>query len=222
MENYSIAIDGPAGAGKSTIARIAASKLGFIYVDTGAMYRAFALHCLENNIDVADVNEISKEIDNIDINIIYENKEQQVILNNRNVTLYIRTNQVSQMTSAVSVHQPVREKMVELQRKIAQNSNVVMDGRDIGTFVLPNATLKIYLTASVEIRAKRRYLEMKEKNVFVDLDNIKEEIKQRDERDMNREFAPLSKADDAVLLDSTDMTIDKVAETIVNLYKAKI
>ncbi len=222
MGNYSIAIDGPAGAGKSTIARIAASELGFIYVDTGAMYRAFALYCLENNIDVADVNEISKEIDNIDINIIYENKEQQVILNNRNVTLYIRTNQVSQMTSAVSVHQPVREKMVELQRKIAQNSNVVMDGRDIGTFVLPNATLKIYLTASVEIRAKRRYLEMKGKNVFVDLDNIKEEIKQRDERDMNREFAPLSKAEDAVLLDSTDMTIDKVVETIINLYKAKI
>lgn len=222
MGNYSIAIDGPAGAGKSTIARIAANKLGFIYVDTGAMYRAFALYCLENSIDVSDVNEISKEIENVDINIIYENNEQQVILNNRNVTLFIRTNQVSQMTSTVSVHQQVRNKMVELQRRIAQNSNVVMDGRDIGTFVLPNATLKVYLTASVEIRAKRRYVEMKEKNIEVDLENIKEEIKQRDERDMNREFAPLSKAEDAVLLDSSYMTIDQVVEKIIALYEARI
>lgn len=215
---YSIAIDGPAGAGKSTIAKNIAYELNYIYVDTGAMYRAIALFLIRNKIPADEERKISEAVCNINVEIMYENSEQQVILNGENVSKLIRTNQVSQMASISSVYPDVRLKLVEIQRKLALKQNVIMDGRDIGTYVLPEATLKIYLTASVEQRALRRYHEYSNKGEVADLEHIKNEIEERDFRDINREFAPLKKADDAVIVDTSFMTIKEVQDCIIDKF----
>ncbi|MCD8038597.1 MAG: (d)CMP kinase [Lachnospiraceae bacterium] len=214
---YSIAIDGPAGAGKSTVAKMIAKRKGFIYVDTGAMYRAMALYFLEEGIGADDKEKIRESAKNADITISYENGEQVVWLNGRNVNGLIRTEQVGNMTSAVSVNKAVREKLVELQQALAQKENVVMDGRDIGTCVLPDADVKVYLTADSRVRAKRRYEELLAKGSDCDLDEIEKDIIERDYRDMHRELSPLKQADDATLLDTSDMSIEQVADAIIGM-----
>lgn len=219
MSNYfSIAIDGPAGAGKSTIAKKIAKKLDFIYVDTGAMYRALALYFIRNKISSNDKEQIEKACDRVDVTIEYKDGEQQVLLNGENVSGLIRTEEVGNMASASSVYPVVRLKLVELQRSLASKANVVMDGREIGTFVLPEANLKIYLTASSEERARRRFLELKEKGIAADIGEIEKDIIERDSRDMNRKFAPLKQADDAIVLDSSNMAIDEVVDTIIKHF----
>ncbi|MBQ5446133.1 MAG: (d)CMP kinase [Lachnospiraceae bacterium] len=217
MSTVNIAIDGPAGAGKSTIAKLAAEKLGFIYVDTGAMYRAMALKCIRNGVASSEEDKVSDICSGCDIDIKYENGEQNVLLDGENVNSLIRTEEVSQMTSAISVYQKVREKLLLLQRNVAKNNNVIMDGRDIGSNVLKDADVKIYLTASVQTRAKRRYAEQKEKGMDVSLADIEKDIEERDYRDMHREIAPLVVAENATIIDSSDMTIEQVTDKIVNL-----
>jgi len=217
----SIAIDGPAGAGKSTIAKIVAKKLEFIYVDTGAMYRAMALYMLKNNISAQDAAGISATCESADITIKYENGEQVVYLNGENVNGMIRTEEVGNMASASSVNGDVRRKLVELQQKLAAETSVVMDGRDIGTVVLPNADLKVFLTASSKVRAERRYKELVAKGETCDINKIEADIIDRDHRDMTREISPLKQADDAILLDSSDMGIEEVADKIIELYNSK-
>ena len=219
--SYSIAIDGPAGAGKSTIAKKIAKQLGFIYVDTGAMYRAMALHILRKEIAADDNAAISQACEDADITIIYENGEQVVLLNGENVNGLIRTEEVGNMASASSVNGDVRKKLVSLQQKLAKTADVIMDGRDIGTCVLPDANVKVYLTASSAVRAKRRFDELTAKGVACDLDTIEKDIIERDERDMNREISPLKQADDAILLDSSDLSIDEVVEKIISLTEYK-
>lgn len=212
-----IAIDGPAGAGKSTIAKIVAKKKGYIYVDTGAMYRAMALFMIRQGISADETQEIEKACDKADISIKYENGEQVVTLNGENVNGLIRTEEVSNMASAVSVNGRVREILVALQQKLAAETDVVMDGRDIGTVVLPDAPCKIYLTASDDVRAKRRYDELVAKGVEADLNSIKKDIIERDHRDMTRAISPLRRADDAVFLDCSSLTIDEVAEKVIEI-----
>jgi cytidylate kinase len=219
MKNFNLAIDGPAGAGKSTIAKRLAKRLGFIYVDTGAMYRAMALYFLRNNIEALDSARIEGACKDVDITIEYKDGEQFVILNGENVNGLIRSEEVGNMASASSVNRTVRLKLVELQQNLAMKENVVMDGRDIGTYVLPNADLKIYLTASSKERARRRWAELKEKGVAADIDAIEQDILERDDRDMSREFAPLCQAEDAIYLDSSDLTIDEVVDKIWKLCK---
>ncbi len=214
---YNIAIDGPAGAGKSTVAKQIARKKGYIYVDTGAMYRAMALYFLENHISPDEQEKISEKCREADISIIYENGEQVVLLNGRNVNGLIRTEEVGNMASASSVNGDVRKKMVELQQKLAGEADVVMDGRDIGTCVLPGADLKIYLTASSAVRAKRRYEELAAKGQECDINVIQKDIEERDYCDMHREISPLCQAEDAVLVDSSNMTIDEVVGRILEL-----
>ena len=216
---YNIAIDGPAGAGTSTIAKMAAKKLDFIYVDTGAMYRAMALYFLRREIDAKDEKKIAEACEHINVTIAYQEGEQQVLLNGENVNAFIRTEEVSMMTSNTSKYPAVREKLLYLQRELAAANNVIMDGRDIGTCVLPDAELKIYLTASASERAKRRYLEQKERGVESDLAQIERDIIARDEQDMNREIAPLKQAEDAIYLDTSDMTIEEVVTKIVSLVQ---
>ena len=217
----SIAIDGPAGAGKSTIARKVAEKLSFIYVDTGAMYRSMALYFIRHDIAAQDEEKIRTVCPDIDVSITYQDGEQQVILNGENVNGLIRTEQVSMMTSDTSKYPVVREKLLSLQRGLAEKENVIMDGRDIGTCVLPNADVKIYLTASAAERARRRYKEQTERGVECDIKEIERDIIARDEQDMNREVAPLRQAEDAVLVDSSDMTIDQVVDEIIRIYQEK-
>lgn len=219
---YSIAIDGPAGAGKSTIAKEIAKELSYIYVDTGAMYRAMALFFLRKGIKPEEEVKISEECKNADITIEYKNGEQQVILNGENVNGLIRTEEVGNMASATSVNGDVRKKMVELQQQLAKRTDVIMDGRDIGTKVLPMAELKIYLTASSRTRAERRYKELQEKNIACDIETIEKDIIDRDYRDMHRENSPLMQAEDAVLVDSSDMNAEEVATHIIQLFKEKI
>ncbi len=214
-----IAIDGPAGAGKSTIARRVAKNLGFIYVDTGAMYRAMALFMIKEGIGADETEKIVEKCKAADITIKHENGEQMVFLNGENVNGLIRTQEVGNMASAISVIGYVREKLVELQQKLAETTDVVMDGRDIGTVVLPNAECKVYLTASSKVRADRRFKELTEKGMECDIDVIEKEIIERDYRDMHRDISPLKQADDAVLVDSSDMTIDEVVDKIITLYK---
>ncbi len=222
MSFHSIAIDGPAGAGKSTIAKTVSSHLSYIYVDTGAMYRATALFILRNNIDPDDEKSISEVYDKIDIRLDYIDKEQQIYLNEKNVSEIIRSEEVGNAASTVSKHLIIREKMVELQQKIAEKTSVVMDGRDIGTVVLPKADLKIYLTASVKERARRRYLDLKKKGIDGDIDKIKEDIRARDNQDMNRENSPLIQAEDAIEIDSSNMSIEEVVFSILELFKEKV
>lgn len=218
---YNIAIDGPAGAGKSTIARRVAKELSFIYVDTGAMYRAMALYLLHKNVDRTNTEQIGVVCQNAEISIEYQNGEQIVLLNGENVNAYLRTEEVGNMASVSSAVPRVREKLLSLQRKLAKDMSVVMDGRDIGTTILPDADVKIYLTASSLTRAKRRYLELQEKGTVCDLDNIQKDIEERDQRDMNREISPLRQAEDAVLVDSSDLTIEQVVDRILEIFRAR-
>ena len=219
--SINIAIDGPAGAGKSTIAKKVAKTLGFIYVDTGAMYRAMAYYFIKHNISSEDVNAIEQHCKNIDITIRYDKEVQQVILNGENISNYLRTEEIGNMASSTSVYPKVRQKLMDLQKKLAESSNVIMDGRDIGTCVLPNAQVKIFLTASVDMRAKRRFEELSAKGIECNIDDIQEDIKQRDYRDMTREIAPLKQAEDAIRIDSSMMNIDQVTEEIIRIYKRK-
>ncbi len=216
---FNIAIDGPAGAGKSTIAKLAAKELGFIYIDTGAMYRTIALYLIREHVDCEDEQALSDALRSIEVEISYTDGVQQLILNGENVTDLIRTEEVSQMASISSAKPQVRQKLLQLQRTAAEKYDVIMDGRDIGTVILPDAQLKIYLTASIEERARRRYMEMQEKGIECDLHEIEADIAERDERDMNREVSPLKQAEDAVLIDSSHMTITDVCEKICELAR---
>ena len=221
MSYFNIAVDGPAGAGKSTIAKAVAAKLGFIYVDTGAMYRAMALYFLRQGIGKEEEAAISAACGQVEITIRYEDGSQQVLLNGENVSSQIRNEEVGNMASATSVYLPVREKLVQLQQELAKTANVIMDGRDIGTCVLPDAQAKVYLTASSAVRAKRRYDELKEKGVMCNLEEIEQDIIERDYRDMHREHSPLKQAEDAVLVDSSDMTIEEVIDAIIEIARRK-
>ena len=217
--SYQIAIDGPAGAGKSTIAKEIARRLGFIYVDTGAMYRAMALYLLKKEIPTDDPEKIRAASQKADITIAYKDGLQQVLLDGENVTAFLRTEEVGNMASVSSANPDVRKKLVELQQELDSRENVVMDGRDIGTCVLPNANVKIYLTATTACRAKRRYDELTAKGETCDLAVIEADIAKRDHQDMTREHSPLRQAEDAVLLDSSDLTISEVVERILELVK---
>lgn len=216
---YNVAIDGPAGAGKSTIAKRVAKEKGFIYVDTGAMYRGMAIYFLEQKISPDEKEEIAKACQNAEVSIAYEDGEQQIYLNGKNVTALLRKEEVGKMASISSAIPEVRQRLLSLQRNLAKEKDVVMDGRDIGTNILPDADVKVYLTASSRTRANRRYLELREKNVDCNLDEIEREIIARDERDMNREIAPLKQAEDAILIDSSDLSIEEVTEKILELCK---
>lgn len=218
----SIAIDGPAGAGKSTIAKKVAKELGYIYVDTGALYRAIAYYLVTNCIDIEDEEALSAACDKITVEIRYEEGQQQVYLNEENVTPYLRTEETGNMASKSSAKAPVRAALLDLQRNMAKQYNVVMDGRDIGTNVLTDAEVKIYLTASSKERANRRYKELVEKGETPDFDKIEADIIERDERDMNRAIAPLKQAEDAVLVDSSDMGIDEVVDTILTIARDRL
>lgn len=219
--SINIAIDGPAGAGKSTIAKKLAQKLGYVYVDTGAMYRAMAYYFLQQGIDKTDEAAINAAVDGADVTIRYVDGAQQVLLNGEDVTGNLRSEQVGNMASNTSVYPAVRVKLVALQQKLAQTTDVIMDGRDIGTCVLPDAQVKIYLTASVGTRAKRRYDELVEKGEKPDLAKIEADIEERDYRDMHREMSPLRQADDAVLVDSSEMNIEQVVSAILEIVKEK-
>lgn len=216
---YNIAIDGPAGAGKSTIAKLVAKQLGFIYVDTGAMYRALAIHFIQNGLTEQDTEEIKRICKEALVTLEYQNGIQQVYLNGENVTGMLREEAVGNMASVSSAISEVRAQLLELQRNMARDNDVVMDGRDIGTNILPNADVKVYLTASVEERARRRFVELQQQGKACDFESIANDIKERDQRDMNREIAPLKKAEDAVLVDSSNMTIDEVVDEIIGLCK---
>ncbi len=216
---YNVAIDGPAGAGKSTIAKLLAKEKGYIYVDTGAMYRALAVHFLRRGIKPQETEKIIEAVKDAQVGICYEDGVQQVYLNKENITSQIREEAVGQMASMSSPIPEVRAKLLELQKSLAKEKDVVMDGRDIGTNILPNADVKVYLTASVMCRAKRRYDELTAKGTSCSLEEIEEAIRERDERDMTRKTAPLKKAEDAVLIDSSDMTIEEVVEQIVKLCR---
>ena len=219
--SFNIAIDGTAGAGKSSIARRVAEQLGFIYVDTGAMYRTIALGLMRRGTDCADDAQLEQALAEISVEIAYRDGEQQMLLNGENVTGQIRTEEVSKMASISSARPQVRAKLLWMQRTIAQEHDVLMDGRDIGTQILPDAQLKIFLTASIEERARRRYLEQTQKGIKCTLGEISEEIRDRDYRDTHRETSPLVQAEDAVLVDTSDMSIDQVVEYIIRLTEEK-
>lgn len=219
---HNIAIDGPAGAGKSTIAKKVAKELSCVYVDTGAMYRAMALYLLRQKVSKENTSEIGTTCQNADITIEYQDGVQIVLLNGENVNEFLRTEEVGNMASVSSAIPEVRQKLLNLQRKLAATMSVVMDGRDIGTTILPDAEVKIYLTASSLTRAKRRYLELQEKGIDCNLEEIQKDIEERDERDMNRTVSPLKQAEDAVLVDSSDMTIEQVVSHILEIYHSRV
>lgn len=218
---FNVAIDGPAGAGKSTIAKSVAAELNFIYVDTGAMYRAIALYLIRNGIKADENAKISEKCKEAQVSIQYVDGKQVVLLNGEDVNPYIRTEEVGNMASASSTNPDVRAQLLDLQRELAAKNDVIMDGRDIGTNILPDAQAKIYLTASIEVRAKRRYNELIAKGLECDLKEIEKDIAERDERDMNREIAPLKQAEDAVFLDTSDMGIEEVKNAIIELIRSK-
>ena len=219
--SFNVAIDGPAGAGKSTVAKAVAKNQGFIYVDTGAMYRAMSLYFIRKGIDSNDVETICSKLDEIEISLAYEDGVQQVFLNGENVSGLIRTEEVGMATSTISKIKEVREKMVALQQEIAKTTDVVMDGRDIGMWVLPNADVKIYLTASSLERARRRHKELLEKGGTKTLEEIEQDIIARDYQDMHRENSPLVQAPDAVYLDTSDMSREEVIRAIMNMIEDK-
>lgn len=219
---HNIAIDGPAGAGKSTIAKKVAKELSCVYVDTGAMYRAMALYLLRQKVSKENTSEIGTTCQNADITIEYQDGVQIVLLNGENVNEFLRTEEVGNMASVSSAVPEVRQKLLNLQRKLAATMSVVMDGRDIGTTILPDAEVKIYLTASSLTRARRRYLELLEKGIDCNLEEIQKDIEERDERDMNRTVSPLKQAEDAVLVDSSDMTIEQVVSHILEIYHSRV
>lgn len=217
-----IAIDGPAGAGKSSIAKLAAKELSYVYVDTGAMFRAMAYFFLSRGLDVYDDEIIKENCGKIQVGIEYLDGAQHILLNGVDVSEEIRTEQVGKAASVVAKYEMIREKLLEIQRKLASEQDVIMDGRDIGTVVLPDAQVKIYLTASSAVRAKRRFKELTEKGEACDLAEIEKGIIARDEQDMNREIAPLRQAEDAVYLDTSDMTISEVVEKIKEIVQTKV
>lgn len=216
---YNVAIDGPAGAGKSTIAKLVAKEKGYIYVDTGAMYRGLAIHFLDKGIQPQETEKVIEACKDAEVTIAYEDTVQHVYLNGKDISSRLRNEEVGNMASVTSAIPEVRKKLLELQQNLAKTQNVIMDGRDIGTCVLPHADVKVYLTASVETRAKRRYQELQEKGEDCNLEEIAHDIEERDRRDMTREIAPLKQAEDAVLVDSSDMTIAEVVKTIVDLCR---
>lgn len=212
-----IAIDGPAGAGKSSIAKLVAKKLNYVYVDTGAMFRTMAYYFLMNGMDPQNEEQVNEHCDDMDIKIQYKDGEQHIFLNQQDVSKEIRQEKVGNNASIVAKYPKVREKLLELQRNLAASTDVIMDGRDIGTVVLPDAPCKIFLTASSHVRAERRYRELTEKGIECDLKQIEQDIIQRDEQDMNRSVAPLRQAEDAIYLDSSDLTIEEVVFRIIEL-----
>ena len=214
---YNVAIDGPAGAGKSTIAKLVAKEKGYIYVDTGAMYRGLAIHFLDKGIQPQETEKVIEACKDAEVTIAYEDAVQHVYLNGKDISSRLRNEEVGNMASVTSAIPEVRKKLLELQQNLAKTQNVIMDGRDIGTCVLPHADVKVYLTASVETRAKRRYQELQEKGEDCNLEEIAHDIEERDRRDMTREIAPLKQAEDAVLVDSSNMTIAEGVKTIVDL-----
>ena len=216
---YNVAIDGPAGAGKSTIAKLVAKEKGYIYVDTGAMYRGLAIHFLDKGIQPQETEKVIEACKDAEVTIAYEDAVPHVYLNGKDISSRLRNEEVGNMASVTSAIPEVRKKLLELQQNLAKTQNVIMDGRDIGTCVLPHADVKVYLTASVETRAKRRYQELQEKGEDCNLEEIAHDIEERDHRDMTREIAPLKQAEDAVLVDSSDMTIAEVVKTIVDLCR---
>lgn len=216
---YNVAIDGPAGAGKSTIAKLVAKEKGYIYVDTGAMYRGLAIHFLDKGIQPQETEKVIEACKDAEVTIAYEDAVQHVYLNGKDISSRLRNEEVGNMASVTSAIPEVRKKLLELQQNLAKTQNVIMDGRYIGTCVLPHADVKVYLTASVETRAKRRYQELQEKGEDCNLEEIAHDIEERDRRDMTREIAPLKQAEDAVLVDSSDMTIAEVVKTIVDLCR---
>ena len=216
---YNVAIDGPAGAGKSTIAKLVAKEKGYIYVDTGAMYRGLAIHFLDKGIQPQETEKVIEACKDAEVTIAYEDAVQHVYLNGKDISSRLRNEEVGNMASVTSAIPEVRKTLLELQQNLAKTQNVIMDGRDIGTCVLPHADVKVYLTASVETRAKRRYQELQEKGEDCNLEEIAHDIEERDRRDMTREIAPLKQAEDAVLVDSSDMTIAEVVKTIVDLCR---
>lgn len=217
MKPLKIAIDGPAGAGKSTIAKTVAKELDFIYIDTGAMYRAVGLGAVRRNVDTTDADGVIGILDDLEITLAHQDGVQQIFLNGENVSEAIRMPEISVAASHVAVIPAVRLKLVALQRSLAEKTDVIMDGRDIGTYVLPNAQLKIFLTASPEARAKRRFLELKEKGVETTFEAVFEDMKFRDANDSGRDFAPLKAAEDSVLVDSTELTLAETVKKIIAL-----
>lgn len=222
MKRFAIAVDGPAGSGKSTVAKAIARKLGIIYVDTGAMYRTVALHCKQKNIAWEQEAEVVSALDSLKMKIVPEEGGQKIFLNDVDVTAEVRAAEIGKGASAVAVYPKVRERMVELQQEMAKEHSVIMDGRDIGTVVLPHAEVKIYLDAGVEERARRRVGELEAKGETADLEEIKKMIIQRDYNDMNREHSPLKRAEDAVSLDSTSMTVEEVEQAIMDIVAERV
>ena len=220
--NYKIALDGPSGTGKSTTAKIIAKELSFIYIDTGAMYRAVGLYCYNNGIDINDEESVVKALDDININLFYKDGNQEIELNGKVVSKEIRENHISKCASVVSQYKEVRRRLVALQQELASKNSVIMDGRDIGTVVLPDADLKVFLVASDEVRAERRFKELTEKGQIVEYQNILEELKERDYRDSHRENSPLKRADDGIEVDNSNMTIEETANYIINLFNKKV
>ena len=218
---YNVAIDGPAGAGKSTIAKLVAKEKGYIYVDTGAMYRGLAIHFLNKGIEPGETDKVIEACKDAEVTIAYEDGVQHVYLNGNDISSRLRNEEVGNMASVTSAIPEVRKKLLELQQNLAKTQDVIMDGRDIGTCVLPGADVKIYLTASSLTRAKRRYLELQEKGTVCNLDEIQKDIEERDQRDMNREISPLRQAEDAVLVDSSDLTIQQVVDRILQIFRSK-
>ena len=216
---YNVAIDGPAGAGKSTIAKLVAKEKGYIYVDTGAMYRGLAIHFLDKGIEPRETDKVIEACKDAEVTIAYEDGVQHVYLNGNDISSRLRNEEVGNMASVTSAIPEVRKKLLELQQNLAKTQNVIMDGRDIGTVVLPDANVKIYLTASSAVRAKRRYEEQKAKGIDCNLEEIEKDIIERDHRDMTREISPLKQAEDAILLDSSNMTIEEVADAVIALCK---
>ncbi len=212
---YSIAIDGPAGAGKSTIAKAVAKSLGYYYVDTGALYRGLAFGLMQKGVPFADEKAVEKEIQNLDVELLYENGVQKVFCNGQDCSALIRTSEIGEGASVISQYASVREKLLDLQRNVARQHSCVMDGRDIGSVVLPHANKKFYLTASAEVRARRRTLEFREKGEPANYEAVLEEVKKRDERDMNRAVAPLKQVEDAIFIDSSDLNIEEVVDRIL-------
>lgn len=222
MKRFSIAVDGPAGSGKSTVAKQVAKQLGMIYVDTGAMYRTVALYCMQEHISLEDEAAVVAALDNLNMEIQPQAEGQRIFLNGQDVTEQIRAAEIGKGASTVGAYQKVRERMVELQQAMAQEHSVIMDGRDIGTVVLPEAEVKIYLDAGVEERARRRMGELEAKGETADLEEIKKMILQRDHNDMNRVHSPLRKAEDAVSLDSTGMCVEEVMQAILKIVAERV
>jgi cytidylate kinase len=222
LKKINVAIDGPAGAGKSTIARLVAKELGYIYVDTGAMYRAITLNFIRRNVDITDSKEMVRVIRETDIKLIPTLNGQYVYLNDEDVTTEIRSMKVTELVARTSTISEIRKFLVHLQQKTAKLKGIVMDGRDIGTQVIPDAEVKIFLTASVRVRAQRRFLELKEMETSLTIEELMESIERRDRQDIDRSISPLTKADDALLIDSSDMTTEQVTQMIIRLCRAQL